>query len=69
MSNKYCILAFCRRSIDGIQKKIRAVLEEQAYKLLMEKRDAINYWRTKEGYEVDFIRPSAKSQNAVFIAH
>ena len=26
-----------------------------AYKLLMEKRDTINYWRTKEGYEVDFI--------------
>jgi predicted AAA+ superfamily ATPase len=30
-------------------------LELMAYKLLTEKRDPINYWRTKEGYEVDFI--------------
>lgn len=30
-------------------------LELIAYKLLEEKRDPINYWRTKEGYEVDFI--------------
>lgn len=30
-------------------------LELMAYKLLTDKRDPINYWRTKEGYEVDFI--------------
>lgn len=30
-------------------------LELIAYKNLCEKRDAIHYWRTKEGYEVDFI--------------
>lgn len=30
-------------------------LELMAYKLLMEKRDLIHYWRTKEGYEVDFV--------------
>jgi predicted AAA+ superfamily ATPase len=30
-------------------------LELQAYKLLNSKRDMINYWRTKEGSEVDFI--------------
>lgn len=30
-------------------------LEFMAYKLLTEKRDLIHYWRTKEGYEVDFI--------------
>lgn len=30
-------------------------LELTAYKYLCEKRDQIFYWRTKEGYEVDFI--------------
>lgn len=30
-------------------------LELMAYKLLTKKRDTITYWRTKEGYEVDFI--------------
>ena len=30
-------------------------LELIAYKNITEKRDNINYWRTKEGYEVDFI--------------
>lgn len=30
-------------------------LELMAYKNLCEKRDQIYYWRTKEGYEVDFI--------------
>jgi predicted AAA+ superfamily ATPase len=30
-------------------------LEFTAYKYLCEKRDQIFYWRTKEGYEVDFI--------------
>ena len=30
-------------------------LELISYKNLCEKRDQINYWRTKEGYEVDFI--------------
>ena len=30
-------------------------LEFISYKNLCEKRDPINYWRTKEGYEVDFI--------------
>lgn len=30
-------------------------LELMAYKNLYEKRDQISYWRTKEGYEVDFI--------------
>jgi predicted AAA+ superfamily ATPase len=30
-------------------------LELMAYKNLNEKRDEISYWRTKEGYEVDFI--------------
>jgi predicted AAA+ superfamily ATPase len=30
-------------------------LELMAYKLLTNKRDVISYWRTKEGYEVDFI--------------
>ena len=30
-------------------------LEFIAYKNLCEKRDQISYWRTKEGYEVDFI--------------
>lgn len=30
-------------------------LELIAYKNLCEKRDEISYWRTKEGYEVDFI--------------
>ena len=29
-------------------------LELMAYKNLNEKRDNIYYWRTKEGYEVDF---------------
>lgn len=30
-------------------------LELISYKNLCEKRDQINYWRTREGYEVDFI--------------
>ena len=30
-------------------------LELMAYKLLTEKRDPLNFWRTKEGHEVDFI--------------
>jgi predicted AAA+ superfamily ATPase len=30
-------------------------LELMAYKLLTEKRDPLNYWRTKEGYQVDFV--------------
>ncbi len=30
-------------------------LELQAYKLLKNKRENIEYWRTKDGYEVDFI--------------
>ena len=30
-------------------------LELTAYRLLKEKRDSICYWRTKDGYEVDFI--------------
>lgn len=30
-------------------------LELMAYKNLTEKQDPINYWRTREGYEVDFI--------------
>ena len=30
-------------------------LELMAYKNLTEKIDNISYWRTKEGYEVDFI--------------
>ena len=30
-------------------------LELMAYKLLVEKREEITYWRTKEGHEVDFI--------------
>lgn len=31
------------------------LLELMAYKLLCDKRDDIYFWRTKEGYEVDFI--------------
>lgn len=31
------------------------LLELMAYKLLTRKRDDICYWRTKEGYEVDFV--------------
>lgn len=31
------------------------LLELMAYKFLCEKRDEITFWRTKEGYEVDFI--------------
>jgi predicted AAA+ superfamily ATPase len=31
------------------------LLELMAYKLLKDKRDDIFYWRTKDGYEVDFI--------------
>ena len=31
------------------------LLELMAYKLLTKKRDEICYWRTKEGYEVDFV--------------
>jgi predicted AAA+ superfamily ATPase len=30
-------------------------LELTAYRLLKEKRDSICYWRTKDGYEVDFV--------------
>jgi len=34
------------------------LLELMAYKLIREKRGDILYWRTKEGYEVDFTLPN-----------